>query len=305
MRRRGEESVQSDIPAVAFLRLRAQFFDGASRPIPFRVRDKRNTQDDPLDEMLGQDVLNGLEGITTWQASGPLVTPDMVLFRPERCLQMSPQELAGNTEAIVAIEVKKLERTRQGKVARASGLDYNTTPPCGRVRVFDADGTAVDIRSFYLFVCLEPVPTMPGLVAITALCLIDGNALNEDFDLYLRITGQRTKHIGLGSYGDGADRARPMMIFANPLGAKELDRAATLVHEARGLAHRFPDLALAYQLNRSTQDGKLRTFYCYRAARDVPPGWEVQELCEPFPTPTRETLTRPRGRFRLPFRLAK
>jgi len=294
-----------DIPTLAFLRLRSRFFDDACQPIPFHIRDKRNTQDDPLDEMLGQEVLDGLAGITTSRAGGPLVTPDLVLFRPERCLQMRPQELASDTEAIVALEVKKLERTRQGGVARASGLDYNTTPPCGRVRVFDAAGVAVDIRSFYLFVCLEPAQERSGHVAVSALCVIDGNALNEDFDLYLRITGQRTKRIGLGTYGDGADRARPMLIFANPLGATELDRSATLVHYNPDLSSRFPELAPVYRLRRTGRDGAQRTFYCYRAARDVPYDWEMKELREPFPTPTRERLTRPRGRFRLPFRLAR
>jgi hypothetical protein len=33
---------------------------------------------------------------------------------------------------------------------------------------------------------------------LTALCLVDGNVLNEDFDLYLSITGEREKRIGLG-----------------------------------------------------------------------------------------------------------
>ena len=46
--------------------------------------------------------------------------------------------------------------------------------------------------------------------------VVDGNILNDDFNLYLSITGERTKRIGLGTFSDGVDRARPMLIFANP-----------------------------------------------------------------------------------------
>ena len=34
--------------------------------------------------------------------------------------------------------------------------------------------------------------------------------LNQDFDLYLAIVGAREKQIGLGTYGDGVNRQRPM-----------------------------------------------------------------------------------------------
>ena len=50
------------------------------------------------------------------------------------------------------------------------------------------------------------------------------------------LAGERTKEIGLGTYGDGANRNRPMVIFANPLGSDVLDRKITLVHERRDLA---------------------------------------------------------------------
>ena len=59
-------------------------------------------------------------------------------------------------------------------------------------------------------------------MVITAFALVDGNLLNEDFDLYLGVTGERTKRIGLGTFADGADRARPMLIFGNPLGIPQL-----------------------------------------------------------------------------------
>lgn len=188
-----------DIITEAFLALRDRFFDEKGQPVPFRLRDKRNTQeDDPFDEFLSTDVLAKLDGIECARASGPLITPDMILFRPDRCKGAERDDLANDLDRIVGIEVKKLERTAQGGVVQASGLDYNTTPPCGRLRVYDAAGQTVDIRGFYLFVCLEPAPEGDRNVMLTALCLVDGNVLNEDFDLYLSITGEREKRIGLG-----------------------------------------------------------------------------------------------------------
>lgn len=293
----------TDLPTTAFLKLRWQFFDNTGEPIPFVLRDKRNTQDDPFDEFLATEVLAGLDAIACARASGPLITPDMVLYRPDRCTGAAPSELTNDIDRIAAIEVKKLERTAQGSVARASGLDYNTTPPCGRIRAYDAAGKAVDVRGFYLFVCLEQAPAGAGGVVVTALCLVDGNVLNEDFDLYLSITGEREKRIGLGTYRDGADRARPMLIFANPLGAPDLDHRATLIHPNATLSRRTPDLRLAYRLLRPVPDDGVRTFYCYQIRSDLPHGWRVTDLRDPFPTPTREARTRPRGRFKLPFRL--
>ena len=292
-----------DIVSIAFVVLRSRFFDEAGDPIPFSLRDKLNTQDDPFDEFLATDVLANLQGISCAKASGPLITPDMVLYRPEFCEDVEVDRLAADLDRIVGIEVKKLERTKQGGVARASGLDYNTTPPCGQVRVYDAAGAPVDIRGFYLFVCLEPAPNDPELKVCTAFVLVDGNILNADFELYLSIVGERKKRIGLGTYGDGADRARPMLIFANPLGAQALDHAATLAHPESDLAEKDSGLRLVYELERSVHGEAAHRFYCYRTLSDVPPGWTVRILKDPFPTPERETRTRPRGRFKLPFRL--
>ena len=291
----------SDLPTTVFLQLISQFFDETGRPVPFRLREKRNTQDDPFDEMLATEVLAGLHGITCVRANGPLITPDMVCYRPERVADIEPAGFAEDISDIVALEVKKLERTANGSVARGSGLDYNTTPPCGRVRIYDAAGAAVDVRGFYLFVCLEPASAGEGGVELTALCLVDGNALNQDFDLYLRITGQRTKRLGLGTYGDGADRARPMLIFANPLGVAAFDGAPTMIHPDANVAQTVPELQLVHRLRRSTRDDHVEDFYCYLRRSDVPTNWTLTDLVDPFPTPSRDQRTSPRGRFKLPF----
>ncbi len=292
-----------DIVTEAFLALCSRFFDENAEPIPFSLRDKLNTQDDPFDEFLATDVLVDIDGITCAKASGPLITPDMALYRPDKCEGAECADLVDDLDCIVGIEVKKLERTAQGSVARKSGLDYNTTPPCGRVRVYDVAGSTVDIRGFYLFVCLEKVSGDSGEVRLTALCMIDGNALNEDFDFYLSITGERKKSIGIGTFSDGADRARPMLIFANPLGVSEFDGKPILIHPSDDIAQDESELALAYRLSRTVSNEDPRKFYCYQRVSDLPEGWTVGDLVDPFLTPERDTRTRPRGRFKLPFRL--
>ena len=293
----------ADLVTAVFLALRGHFFDGAGEPVPFSLRPKRNTQDDPFDEMLAMVVLAELEGIVCERSSGPLITPDMVLYRRELCDGASRASLADAFDCIFGLEVKKLERTAQGTVARASGLDYNTTPPCGRVRVYDRSGSTLDIRGFYLFVCLEPAGEEAFM--LTALALVDGDVLNSDFQLYLSIVGEREKRIGLGTYADGADRTRPMLIFGNPLGIPELSHGAWLVHPAADLDATVSRLRRVHALERSVPGGGTCAFTCYRLASDLPPGFRASTLKDPFPTPSRRSQrTSPRGRFRLSFRLS-
>lgn len=291
----------NDLSTEAFLALRDYFFDQQGRPIPFSLRPKRNTQDDPFDELLAVKILSNIPNIKCVKAPGPLITPDMVLFRPENCLNVTKGELRGDFNRILAMEVKKLERTSQRGVARASGLDYNTTPPCGIVRVYDSIGNTLDIRSFYLFVCLEVDKNDSSKVILSALALVDGDLLNTDFKLYLSVVGERVKRIHLGSYTNGADRARPMFIFANPLGAEALDHKITLVHPLPKLED--SRLRLVHEIERTLPDKGKNKFYCYRLSSDVPKGWQASSLKDPFPTPTRDPRTRPRGRFKLPFKI--
>jgi hypothetical protein len=158
------------------------------------------------------------------KAPGPLITPDFVVLRPGICKGSTSQQLRDDLSKIIAVEVKKLERAKSGVIARESGLDYNTTPPCGTVRIYDSANRPLDTRCFYLFICQETDLDRKGYFRLTALVLCDGNVLNQDYDFYLSIVGERTKQIGLGTYKDGFNRQRPMLVFANPLGAKEMDR---------------------------------------------------------------------------------
>lgn len=170
-----------------------------------------------------------------------------------------------------------------------------------KIRVCDAATRPLDIRGFYLFVCLEQLPQTSNQAILSALAVVDGNVLNDDFDLYLSITGERTKRIGLGTFSDGVDRARPMLIFANPLGVPELGHGASMIHADHALAASISDLALAFVLKRSVGKDSFHTYYCYRHRRDG--NDPIRELVDPFPTPLRDTRTRPRGRFTLPFTL--
>ncbi len=296
--------MKTDLAVETFLLLRNKFFDAKGNPIVFPLRDKRNTQDDPLDEyvceILKKDLPNNASCI---KAPGPLITPDLVILRSEICKSSTPQQLQGDLSRITAIEVKKLERAKSGTVARESGLDYNTTPPCGTVRIYDSANQPLNIRCFYLFICQEPDARRKGYFKLTALVLCDGNVLNQDFDFYLSIVGERTKQIGIGTYKDGFNRQRPMLVFANPLGAKEMDHNITLIHPDKKLHEHYKNLSLSNILRRIISKDKFNEFYCYRFDKDIPKDWKASTLVDPFPVPERETRTQPRGKFRLDFTL--
>jgi len=292
----------TDLTIESFLVLRSSFFGKNAKPRSFRLRDKRNTQDDPLDEYIHKVLSERLpSGVDCLKAPGPLITPDLVVLRPEACKGDTKAALATNLTQILAIEVKKLERTKNGTIARISGMDFNTTPPCGRVRVYDSSGTSLDIRGFYLFVCQETVRGQAGQYQLSAFVFCDGNLLNEDFNYYLSIVGERVKEIGLGTYGNGANRARPMLIFSNPLGATQLDYSVTLIHSRDDLERDVGKLRKVGIINRTLKQGGAKAFYCYRLADDVSEDHRQFELLDPFPLPTRTEKTQPRGRFRLNF----
>lgn len=303
---------RTDLCVEVFLSLRNRFFDADSVPKPYTLRDKRNTQDDPLDEF----ICAGLEAdlgdeIHVAKATGPLITPDMVVYRPLACDHTPRAKLRSDSSRIFGLEVKKLERQPSGAVARATGLDYNTTPPCGTVRVYDSSSNVLDIKGFYLFVCQETVSETSQSHQLTALALCDGNLLNEDFEYYISIVSRRSKEIGLGTYGDGANRVRPMVIFSNPLGAPFLDQRSTLIDARDNLQASHPTLYCVGTIERSVptasgQQSERRKFHCYRDRQDVifsaHPSQSTTETdlfheSDPFPTPRRSEATATRGRF--------
>lgn len=280
-----------------FVVLRNLFFDEVGNPIYFYLREKLNTQDDPFDEYIADELTKQLPamGATCQKSSGPLISPDMVVFRLG--IQTNSEKVENNPDEIIGIEVKKLERGANGKVARSTGLDFNSTPPCGSIRIYDSNDKELIIKGFYLFACLEQ--DMSGNYFVSAMTLCDGSILNDDFDLYMQITGSREKGINLGTYGDGANRNRPMLLFSNPLGAEYLDNKITLI-SSLDLSQEHGNIELAWNFIRTGVDGVARSFYVYMDCRDLDAGYVASVINEPFPTPKkRVTETQGRGKFRL------
>lgn len=276
--------------------LRNLFADENGEPIHFSLRDKVNTQDDPFDEYIANKLDEALRtaGIRCQKSSGPLISPDMAVYRTG--VDTTSQACQNNVEDIIGIEVKKLERGSNGKIARATGLDFNSTPPCGKVRIYDGNDRPLVVKAFYLFACLETDPS--GKCFVSALTLCDGSILNDDFDLYNSITGSREKGINLGTYGDGANRNRPMLIFSNPLGTPCLDKRISLISQL-DLSEERGNIVLTWEFERTDINDVVHHFYVYLDAQDA--SEEKPALMKnPFPIPQkRVTETQGRGKFKL------
>jgi len=211
-------------------------------------------------------------------------------------------KLLTDLDTIVAIEIKKVERTSKGRIARATGIDFNTTPPCGIVRIYlhtgDHRELSLDIRCFYFFACLERHGNMSCISAAT---LVDGKFLNEDFDLYLQTIGPREKEIGLGTYGDGMNRNRPMYVFPNPLAIQGLDKRFTLIHSSNTLEKIDADICLTDVIIRIDKRGSRRIFYCYSLKEHSDLMRGVNRIT--FPKVSRKKETSPRGKFTINLKL--
>ena len=242
-----------------------------------------------------QVIAGAVPGATVTKA-GPNTCPDLAVYRKDACEAVTRDMLRTDSARIVAVEVKKLKRVKNGPVARATGGDFNSTPPCGTVRIYDEDDKPLDIRAFYLFVCQETHASKPGTYFLSALVLCDGDVLNANFDFYLETVQPRAKATQLGSYGDGAVRNRPMIIFPNPLGSPALNRQVTLIHAVPTLES--AELRLIGQIHRTMLDGSTREFWCYRASLDVADPAAPTIWKDPFPTPKKPKMGS-RGKMRV------
>ena len=301
----GAMMVDRDLSAAVFGALHKRFFGQGGEPIEYHLRAKNNAQDDPFDEYVRESLNGDLGPDIRTVSSGPVTSPDMVIWRPSVMGAFTGDGASSDLVRIFGMEVKKLERGSKGRVARGSGMDYNSTPPCGTIRAYDENKEAVDIRGFYLFVVQEAAIGRADYYRLTTLCLCDGNFLNEDFDYYLSVTGLRLKKLGVGSYGDGFDRQRPMLVFPNPLGIDLLDRRATLVHLRSDLETEYPGLRKVGTFRRTLRvnpnlaadsEPEYRRFYCYRLSSDDADGCEFDEL-DPLPPTKHSETTSPRGLF--------
>ncbi|MFG3036298.1 hypothetical protein ACGFYZ_05295 [Streptomyces sp. NPDC048330] len=282
---------------MAFTILSEAFFDDQGDPVPFQLRDKRNTQDDPFDEYVTELLREEMpEEVIVIRADKPLVSPDAVIARPDEYELLKTGGVDYDPCAIFGLEVKKVDLGKNGKPARSTGMDYNSTPPCATIRVYAEDGGEIRIPGFYLFVALEGNKEI-GTVRVHSMVLVAGAVLNEDVDLYDSITGTRTKQIGLGTYGDGANRLRPMLLFSNPLGWDWTLGASTLISERNDLADEQP-LVHVRDMARTVSPEVAERFHCYRLAKLSPP--REGTALDPFPQPSRrKEETAQRGRFEI------
>ena len=296
----------NELPVEAFIVLNEHFFPHGTDHLRFKLRDKRDTQDDPLDKYICNVLKRGLgKGVAVEESTGSLISPDMVVYRPAICAGASRAELASRERSVFGLEVKKLKRTRSGSIARASGLDYNTTPPSGSLQVYDTNIAPITIKGYYLFVCQESVQDQHRLQRLSALVFCDGNILNEDYQFYLSITGRRAKETGLGSYRDGANRIRPMLVFPNPLSAAVLDHQSTLIHARNNLEKEHDKLIKVGVIERSIPQQKYqekRNFYCYRMKSQATQENGIFSALDPFKSPESSPKTAPRGRFIVPIK---
>jgi hypothetical protein len=247
-----------DLAADAFLSLRDLLFAADLSPTEFNLRPKLNTQDDPLDEYLRDQLSARLTSASVSGVSAPLISPDFVVTQPG--LTLSAGESADTTQAC-AIEVKKLER----ETARGSGADFNSTPPCGTLTVYTRARDPMAIPGFYFFCVVGRAPAGRPC-AVTSASLVDGNILNADASLYEAAINPRTKRISLGTYGDGMDRTRQMYVFANPLSWSWLHLKPTLIHRRNDLGGKH--LLRVAKLTRIAVSGDAFDFWCYVARAD-------------------------------------
>ncbi|MGA6159545.1 hypothetical protein ACPEIC_40125 [Stenotrophomonas sp. NPDC087984] len=289
-----------ELPSTIFLALADEFFDSKGDPVSFYMRKKRNTQDDPFDELVRRVLVDRLahdDGLLVAE-SGKLTSPDAVVARRDEYDLLLQGGADFDTRAICGVEVKKLELKKNGKkVSRAAGMDFNSTPPCATVRVYSANGAPLRIPCYYVFALLVQLEEADeeDIWEVQALVMTAGSVLNTDQKLYDGVTGIRTKSIGLGSYGDGADRERPMLLFANPLGWDWTLRSATLISDRDDLAAEHP-LTHVRDITRSTVSEAEARFHCYRLSSLNPP--KEDTVADPFPSPhSRSTKTTPRGKF--------
>jgi hypothetical protein len=90
-----------DLVVEAFILLRNTFFDDNGEPIPFALREKRNTQDDPLDEYIANVLTQGLIDAVCQKSPGPLISPDLTIYRPDLCNGVAREVLKVDTNRIV------------------------------------------------------------------------------------------------------------------------------------------------------------------------------------------------------------
>jgi hypothetical protein len=198
-----------------------------------------------------------------------------------------------------AVEVKKLQPKSGGGVGRASGMDYNSTPPTPVARIGVAGSLAVlAMPATYVFAIVD---TRADDLQVRGLVMCVGSVLDASEGEYLRAAQTRKKRIGLGSYGDGMDRVRPMFVYPNPLSASDFSSSATLISDRADLVEEYPQLARLGTLERTLHGvdaaGSVEFTYYYSVAAEAD-ARRGGDLVDPFrAVADRFESTAARGRF--------
>lgn len=112
---------QEDLAAASFVALRNSLAEPGGAPLPFTLRPKASTQDDPFDVYLCERLEKAFPG-RVQGAPGPLISPDMVVVAAE----VEPNAVTTlDTTQACGIEVKRFKKLS----SRSTGMDFNTTPP--------------------------------------------------------------------------------------------------------------------------------------------------------------------------------
>lgn len=281
----------SDLSLDYFKILRNHFFDEKFSSVPFYLKLKKNTQDDPFDTYLSESQFN-IPNACRARAPGPLITPDFVFYRNPLPNSFSCLD----TTQIIGVENKRIE-LRPSEIPRLSSIDFNSTPPCGKIRIFKNDNP-FDIRGFYLVSIIDSDKSNAYQKIMKAFCLVDGDFFNNDFNFYLESVGPREKKIEIGSYKDGIDRVRPMFVFPNPICLDDLSSCASLIHEAADLDKLDSSIVKTHKIIRSSNNNK-NTFYVYRSKIDCDNLNSIKIIENPFLDKKLKKETSQRGKFKL------
>ena len=292
------DAAPTDLAVEAFKVLRAKFLNASREPIAYVRPLKGGTQGDPLDTLISSMLAASIPDAACVK-SGNNTSPDIALFRADLCNGVAAVSLEDACERIIAIEVKKLKRDASGAISRDTGSDFNSTPPCGKVRVYDRRKRPFDVRGFHLFID-EAEDETDGAITyrIGTILLCDGNVLNDDFEYYKSFLTPLSKAEKQGSYGDGAVRQRRMAIFPNPLSCASFTGRAVLIHRSPDLTTANPDLVKTHILRRTRPGGGLVEFSCYQFKLDVVSPVTVEILTDPF-SRAKKPRDGTRGKFKL------
>ena len=209
-------------------------------------------QDDPFD-LFVEEKLSRLSSAR----GGKNTSPDIILTQGNWADVVERGTVRDIPVILPVVGVEnKVVRKEPRKNARVSSLDYNSTPPTPWMKV-SRGGKGVFVEACYLFGILSEKNT-DGERRLEGVTIVPGELLNANANLYMQVTGSRTKEIGLGTHKDIANRNRPMFVGPNPLSCEKLQSIFSFFHTRSDLSDDFPHWKKIGTMVRNSD-----TYYCY------------------------------------------